>query len=354
MYSKLSNSSAEHLLSRRNYYLVNNKRNSIQLKFYPRSWYPVARSGDLGIGRIIPVHVMSEDWVLFRGDDGKVGIIQRFCCHMGTDLAQGKVVNNNLVCPLHGWCFNSTGNCVYTTAKTKIVGSISTGALRCLESCGLVFVFWGDGTPDFEFPLSTSATEAIFFGRPFRLELNSDYHVPCLNTFDTQHYEPIHNRQFIEAPEVFSRSPFHLQINYRAKIIKKKWLDYLMCLLGPSVTCINIECWGASILVMRNIDSRFGAIISMVPTNTGKSRIYIVAFKSTQSADAKEYRFFNSIAVAIGSRLVKEFLKPDLSLLNNMRPVEGKLIDRSDDAIRRYWNYWYDLPRWSGYSPEGV
>ena len=44
--------------------------------------------------------------------NGKTYEIQRYCPHALGDLSKGKLVDDHIICPLHGWEFNlKTGEC---------------------------------------------------------------------------------------------------------------------------------------------------------------------------------------------------------------------------------------------------
>jgi len=87
------------------------------------SWIEIARSADLQIARpLLPVTLAGKRYVLFRDDEGELGLIGRNCPHRGADLCFGRLENNGLRCPFHGWHFDRTGQCVEQPAEPE--GSI--------------------------------------------------------------------------------------------------------------------------------------------------------------------------------------------------------------------------------------
>lgn len=77
---------------------------------YPNGWVFVCYSKKLKAGGVLPIDVCGRRLVLFRASDGKVGVLDAFCPHMGTHLGYGGVVRGgNLVCPYHLWQFNRLG-----------------------------------------------------------------------------------------------------------------------------------------------------------------------------------------------------------------------------------------------------
>ena len=60
-------------------------------------------------GAVLAVEVGGHEYVVWRGRDGELGRAPRSCPHLDHDLAEGFVVDNELVCPGHGWAFDGCG-----------------------------------------------------------------------------------------------------------------------------------------------------------------------------------------------------------------------------------------------------
>ncbi len=61
-------------------------------------------------GEVRPVAVGGEDFVLWRGADGRLRSVPRYCPHLDHDLAEGYVTGDELVCRGHGWAFDGDGH----------------------------------------------------------------------------------------------------------------------------------------------------------------------------------------------------------------------------------------------------
>ena len=86
-----------------------------------RYWHPVALVKELpGDGAPLPVRIMSEDLVLFRGDDGQLGLIGQYCSHRRADLSYGRVEDGGLRCLYHGWLFDRHGRCIEQPCEPPI------------------------------------------------------------------------------------------------------------------------------------------------------------------------------------------------------------------------------------------
>jgi phenylpropionate dioxygenase-like ring-hydroxylating dioxygenase large terminal subunit len=64
----------------------------------------------LDIGRVAAIDVDGEEYVVWRGHDGRVRTAPRQCPHLDHDLSEGYVVGDELVCAGHAWAFDGAGN----------------------------------------------------------------------------------------------------------------------------------------------------------------------------------------------------------------------------------------------------
>jgi phenylpropionate dioxygenase-like ring-hydroxylating dioxygenase large terminal subunit len=67
-------------------------------------------SQQLAIGTVLPVAVDGEEFVVWRGRDGRIRSGPRWCPHLDHDLSEGYVVDNELVCAGHAWAFDGEGD----------------------------------------------------------------------------------------------------------------------------------------------------------------------------------------------------------------------------------------------------
>src|SRR5689334_3129541 len=81
-------------------------------------WHVVARVEDLAEGKILGVRLLGEDLALWSIKD-QVFAWRDLCVHRGTRLSLGRIEENNLVCPYHGWTYNSEGRCVRIPAHPQ-------------------------------------------------------------------------------------------------------------------------------------------------------------------------------------------------------------------------------------------
>lgn len=120
-------------------------------KVLRRYWQPAALTVELeGDRPVAAVRLMGEDLVLFRDNEGELGLIGRQCPHRGADLCYGRREDNGIRCPFHGWHFDRTGQCVEQPGEpeeSRMHEQISVPSYPVVEKNGIIFAYMGPGDP---------------------------------------------------------------------------------------------------------------------------------------------------------------------------------------------------------------
>ena len=85
---------------------------------FSEGWYPVCLSGEVGVGKVVGRPFLDGRVIVYRGGDGVVRVNSAYCMHVGADLSVGKVIDNGIQCPFHGWGYDGAGRCVQTGAPS--------------------------------------------------------------------------------------------------------------------------------------------------------------------------------------------------------------------------------------------
>ena len=113
-----------------------------------REWMVVAASADLK-DTPLKVRLFGKDIVLWRSLSG-IHAFRDLCIHRGTALSLGRVEDDTLVCPYHGWRYNGTGQCVRIPAQPDLAIPTKAKAERyhVQEKYDLIWVCMTDPVSD--------------------------------------------------------------------------------------------------------------------------------------------------------------------------------------------------------------
>jgi phthalate 4,5-dioxygenase oxygenase subunit len=124
-------------------------------------WIPVTPAADINEpgGRPIRVKLLGEELVLFRARNGKVGLVGAFCPHRLGPLFFGRVEEDGIRCPYHGWKFAPGGKCLEMPnipAEQQFSEKIYHPGYPCVERGGIIWTYMGAAknfslVPDLEF-----------------------------------------------------------------------------------------------------------------------------------------------------------------------------------------------------------
>lgn len=115
---------------------------------FKRYWLPAFLSSELPDpdGSPMKLTLLSERLVAFRDTEGRVGIVDTYCPHRGSNLYWGRNEESGLRCVYHGWKFDVAGQCVdmpneppASTFKDKV----NITAYPTEEAGGVVWVYMG-------------------------------------------------------------------------------------------------------------------------------------------------------------------------------------------------------------------
>jgi phenylpropionate dioxygenase-like ring-hydroxylating dioxygenase large terminal subunit len=114
---------------------------------YINFWYCAATSDDVSADKPFQVRMLGQDFVLFRDSDGQAHCLHDVCVHRGASLAHGKIKDDCVECPYHGWQYDGTGTCKRIPSLDpgqKIPPRAKVDSYPTQEKYGMIFAFLGD------------------------------------------------------------------------------------------------------------------------------------------------------------------------------------------------------------------
>lgn len=112
-----------------------------------RYWQPVLAAGELSADKpLLAIRRLGEDLVIYRLTDGSYGLAAEKCPHRFASLAYGRVDDEGIRCPYHGWKFAKDGRCVEQPAEpsgSRMKDQITQKSYPVQLLGGLLFAYMG-------------------------------------------------------------------------------------------------------------------------------------------------------------------------------------------------------------------
>lgn len=164
---------------------------------YHQNWYALAASADVPAGAVVGRDFLDGRVIVYRGEDGKVGVMSAYCSHLGADLSTGCVIKNDVRCPFHHWQYGRDGRCTKIPAFDRIPERARQLSLPTAERWGLIWAFNGPeplfpvpgfrGYEDADLVVQTVEHPTLYPVAPWVLITNSH---------DLQHLKVLHGLKF--------------------------------------------------------------------------------------------------------------------------------------------------------------
>lgn len=301
------------------------------------TWLPVCESKEVTDSPIQEI-ILDERIMLFRTSSG-VKAFKDLCIHRGVALSLGKVKNDCIACPYHGWEYDGDGKCVYIPQLPKerpIPLKAKATTYGCMEKYGLIWVNLGNNNPEpptFE-PLDDASFKYLIFG-PKELKCAAPRYIE--STLDIAHFAFTHDGYLGDSsmPEIS---------DYRVYKEGKKLVSGEISIYQPNgdmrmgVTNHYIqEIMGPLTSATRKLDKETGDIVyiatSVLPIDERTSRVFIF-FGFNFDMDLSNYYPYQNI-----------LFEQDKMIVENQKPEELPLDlqeelhlnpDRISIAYRKY------------------
>ncbi len=111
-----------------------------------RYWHPIAIAQELTAEQPTKfVRLLGEDLVLFRDQQGRVGLLADHCAHRGASLCYGRVEERGIACAYHGWLYDTAGNVLETPPERNdaIIKHVKQPAYPVQKFVGLYWAYLG-------------------------------------------------------------------------------------------------------------------------------------------------------------------------------------------------------------------
>lgn len=172
--------------------------------FIRNAWYVAAWSRELG-ERPLARTILDEPLVLFRDRAGRVAALEDRCCHRGTPLRFGELVDAGLQCGYHGLVFDASGACVHVPGQERIPPRARVRSWPVVEKNAFVWIWMGDPqradpTTIVDYPFHDDRARWPHKSEVYRVR--ADYMLMVDNLMDLTHLGYVHRKTIGGNPKV--------------------------------------------------------------------------------------------------------------------------------------------------------
>lgn len=245
-------------------------------------WYPLLESREvrrkpLGFERL------GMKLVFWRSADGALHAQADRCPHLGASLSAGSIVDDHIVCPFHGFCYDGEGRCTHIPSVGKggkIPRGLAVQSFAVREAHGFIWLWLG--APE------NAATPLPWFkqlgGQWHHYTISVDWPVHYTraieNQLDVAHLPFVHRttiggggRTLVEGPyvEADEKGIRVWPTNRKDDIPAREMPELALAAAGkePGLDFLYPGIW------LLNIGPRFKNFIAFVPINEHTTRYYL-------------------------------------------------------------------------------
>lgn len=179
----------------------------------PNQWYVILNSREVKANKPVGITRMGEKMVAWRDSKGKVNVQSDVCPHRGAALHQGKINHDHIMCPFHGFEYDSSGECKYIPANGKNATPpkiLHAKTYSSVERHGYIFIWWGEEPPlSSSLPIFTELENGRFSFADYKERWITHYSRAIENQLDVFHLPFPHrttigrgNRTIADGPTV--------------------------------------------------------------------------------------------------------------------------------------------------------
>ena len=313
---------------------------------YDLQWYVIGSPGDFVTNKPKKVTIWSKNYVVWKNNEGKYTCLDDVCSHKGASLSGGKIHQNCVVCPYHGYEFNDNGTLVKVPGLNFQASPIyDVSKYSIIEKNGWVYLNTMEkniSNPEMEINIF----EEEEFSKNFSVVyLNMDFNcysrILSENSLDVMHIGFVHTFGNKEHPAPTSEnppklvSPFHYKTSYEYESGKDSMVKKVF-----NINTLKIE---NEFILPHTTVARviFGDYVSTVitfalPLSDDKSRLFV-----------KTYRNFwnNEMGDALTRKLMYNTMLQDKVVVENidMKYMDGKFNMKFDKLQNTYKSFYKKL-----------
>ena len=282
--------------------------------------------------------------VAFRDEQANIAVLEARCCHMGTDLGDGQVIDGTIECPFHNWRFDATGACVHIPCTASIPAFARQAAypVACLKD---QIYFFNGSSATFPLPFFEGIEEQqLVASTSFSFKLECPWYMIAANGSDWQHFRTGHDRQLLEEPQVSQPHPLAYRTTYQLEIVGDSWSDRLTRAVAGRRVELQVTVWAGTIVLVKSTLERaqsFG-MVSIIPVSAAESVAHVTVLARPSRLPIAGW-LVDHMNLNLRKLLIHRFLATDAPRLKGTDICPITLID-ADRGLLNYLQWLHALP----------
>ncbi|GAA0822419.1 Rieske 2Fe-2S domain-containing protein [Streptosporangium amethystogenes subsp. fukuiense] len=284
---------------------------------------------------------LGQDFVIWRKRDGSVACLSDLCVHRGGALSMGKVVEDRVVCPYHGWEYESDGACMKIPANPPgrgIPKKARVDAYPVVEKYGMVWAFLGD-LPEEErppIPHIPQHDDPRYRAVYWETVLEANYERALENVVDAAHTPFVHGSAFGDPgrPEIpdyeVTETEWHAEADVQFSPPPAPGIWGMLYRTKERQPVVVSNGWYLPNIVKLHVRLPFGDLILYdhnIPLNRDRTLVKIVGYRTF---------YTGKWADASAAKRIGKIFEQDRPIVENQRPellpfdLSAELHIRSD------------------------
>lgn len=314
------------------------------LPLFPASWYRFGTVSEI-VDRPIAKNLLGKRLVAFRTSSGQVSVLSAACSHMGSDLGNGRVVDDMLECSFHHWRYGTDGRCVNMPCRTgEIPSKARQFSYPTQVRHGQIYFFFG-AQPLFDLPFFVGEDpNTLTHWRVCTENVEIPWYMISINSVDLQHFRIAHDRFMIGEPLIEYPSPHVQHVNYLFEIGGSSLFDRFTRLAGGPQVRLDVMEWGGNIILAKATLKRaqsFGMLL-LEPLDSQRTTAHIMIMARKSKSVFGRY-VLDPLHTSIRTVLVRRFLQSDIPRLKGTYVRPHSLISE-DQPVLDYMRRLCELP----------
>jgi phenylpropionate dioxygenase-like ring-hydroxylating dioxygenase large terminal subunit len=271
-------------------------------------WYPLLESRELR-RKPIGLERLGRKFVFWRSVDGVPHASLDRCPHLGASLSAGRIENDHIVCPFHGFRYDGDGRCTHIPSLGiggRIPNGLAVESFAVKEAHGFLWLWWGSReriAPDLPyFP----ELENGWRHHTFTVDWPVHYTRAIENQLDVAHLPFVHRttigaggRTLVEGPYVeASDKGIRVWVTNRrddGPVRSLAELEAAAAGTNPGLDFLFPGVW------LLDLGARLKNFVAFVPVNEQTTRYYVRAYRRSGSGlIARPFEWLMSL----GSRFI--------------------------------------------------